>query len=44
MKIGDKYKIHCYKHNGKAYQASDETIIIDIKKLYCVWKLYGGCF
>ena len=36
MKIGDKYQIHCYKHNGKAYQASDETIIIDIKKDYIV--------
>ena len=36
MKIGDKYQIHCYKHNGKAYQASDETIIIDIKKDYMV--------
>ena len=31
MKIGDKYKIHCYKHNGEAYQASEETIILDIK-------------
>ena len=36
MKIGDKYKIHCYKHNAKAYQASDETIIIDIKDDYIV--------
>lgn len=36
MKIKDKYKIHCYKHNGKLYQASDETIILDITKDYIV--------
>ena len=36
MKIGDKYKIHCYKHNGEAYQASEETIILDIKDEYIV--------
>ena len=36
MKIGDKYKIHCYKHNGEAYQASEETIILDIKDDYIV--------
>lgn len=36
MKIGDKYKIHCYKHIGEAYQASEETIILDIKDDYIV--------
>ena len=36
MKIGDKFKIHCYKHNGKIYQTSDETIILDIKDEYIV--------
>ena len=36
MKIGDKYKIYCYKHNGEAYQASEETIILDIKDDYIV--------
>ena len=36
MKIGDKYKIHCYKHNGKIYQASEEAIILDIFDDYIV--------
>lgn len=36
MKIGDKYKIHCYKHNGKIYQASEEAVILDIKEDYIV--------
>lgn len=36
MKIGDKFKIHCYKHNGKIYQASEEAIILDIKDDYIV--------
>lgn len=36
MKIGDKYKIHCYKHNGNIYQASEEAVILDIKDDYIV--------
>lgn len=36
MKIGDKYKIHCYKHNGHIYQASDEAVILDINDDYIV--------
>ena len=36
MKVGDKYKIHCYKHNGQIYQASEEAIILDIKENYIV--------
>ena len=36
MKIGDKYKIHCYKHNGKINQASDEAVILDIFDDYIV--------
>ena len=36
MKIGDKYKIHCYKHNGKIYQASEEAVILDIFDDYIV--------
>lgn len=36
MKIGDKYKIHCYKHNGKVYQASDESIVLDVYDDYFV--------
>ena len=29
MKVGDKYKIHCYKHNGKINQASEEALVLD---------------
>ncbi len=36
MKIGDKYKIQCYKHNGVVYQSSEKTIILDIQKDYIV--------
>lgn len=36
MKIGDKFKIHCYKHNGKIYQSSEEAIILDIQDDYIV--------
>lgn len=36
MKIGDIYDIHCYKHNGKAYQASEKTIVLDDTDEYVV--------
>ena len=36
MKIGEKYKIHCYKHNGKIYQASEEAVVLDIFDDYIV--------
>ena len=36
MKIGDKFKIHCYKHNGKIYQGSEEAVILDIFEDYIV--------
>ena len=36
MKIGEKYKIHCYKHNGKINQTSDEAIVVDIQDDYIV--------
>lgn len=36
MKIGDKYEIHCYKHNGKINQASDEAVVVDITDDYIV--------
>ncbi|MBE6140335.1 MAG: DUF402 domain-containing protein [Firmicutes bacterium] len=36
MKVGDKLKIHCYKHNGKINQASDEAIVLDIFEDYFV--------
>lgn len=36
MKIGDKYEVHCYKHNGKINQASDEALVVDITDEYIV--------
>ena len=36
MKIGEKYKIHCYKHDGKINQTSDEAIVVDIQDDYIV--------
>ncbi len=30
MKIGDKVKVHAYKHDGKLHSISDNTIILDI--------------
>ncbi len=36
MKIGDKFEVHCYKHNGKINQASDGAIVVDIKDDYIV--------
>lgn len=36
MKIGEKYAIHSYKHNGKINQASDEAEIVDIHDDYIV--------
>lgn len=36
MKVGQKYRVQCYKHNGKVYQSSDDTYILDIKDDYIV--------
>ena len=36
MEIGDKFDIHCYKHNGQIYQSSAAAIILDIKDDYIV--------
>ena len=36
MKVGENYKIHCYKHNGKIRRSSDNTIILDITDDYIV--------
>jgi len=36
MKIGDKYKIHCYKHNGRINQASEEAVVLDVFDDYFV--------
>lgn len=37
MFLGDKYKIHCYKHDGNIYRSWDEAVLIDIKKDYLVF-------
>ena len=37
IKIGQKYQIQCYKHNGKIHRAWDEAIVLDIKKDYIVF-------
>lgn len=35
--LGDKYKIHCYKHDGKIYRSWDEAVLLDIHKDYLVF-------
>lgn len=37
IKIGDKLKIQCYKHNGKIHRFWDEALVLDIKKDYIVF-------
>lgn len=37
IKIGQKYQIQCYKHNGKIHRAWDEAVVLDIKKDYIVF-------
>lgn len=37
IKIGDKYQIQCYKHNGKIHRSWDEAIVLDVKKDYIVF-------
>ncbi len=36
IQVGDKYKIHSYKHNGKVHRSWDEAIVLDVKKNYIV--------
>lgn len=36
MEIGDRFDIHCYKHNGQIYQSSADAIVLDIKDDYMV--------
>ena len=43
MKIGDKYKIHCYKHNGKLHRQWDEAVVLDIKDDYIVFAVKLIC-
>lgn len=35
--VGDKFKIQCYKHNGKVHRYWDEAVVLDIKKDYIVF-------
>ena len=37
IKIGDKYQIQCYKHNGRIHRAWDEAIVLDVKEDYIVF-------
>ncbi len=37
IRIGDRYQIQCYKHNGKIHRAWDEAIVLDIKDDYIVF-------
>ena len=37
MKIGDKYVIHGYKHNGKIYKTWDEAVYLDEQEDYYVF-------
>lgn len=36
IKIGDRLKIHCYKHDGKIYRTWGETIVLDVNEDYIV--------
>ena len=35
--IGDRYKIQCYKHNGKIHRDWDEAVVLDVKDDYIVF-------
>ena len=37
LKIGEKYVIHCYKHNGKIHRAWDEAVLLDVTDDYLVF-------
>jgi len=37
LQVGDRLKVHCYKHNGKIYRYGSEGIVLDIKKDYIVF-------
>lgn len=34
--IGDRFEIHCYKHNGHIHRAWDEAVVLEINKNYMV--------
>lgn len=37
MRIGDKYVIHCYKHDGHIYNSYEYSVLLDVKKDYIVF-------
>ena len=37
IKVGDKFQIQCYKHDGKIHRAWDEAIVLDVQKDYIVF-------
>jgi protein associated with RNAse G/E len=37
IRVGDRYQIQCYKHNGKIHRAWDEAIVLDVKDDYIVF-------
>ncbi|MDD3392887.1 MAG: DUF402 domain-containing protein [Bacilli bacterium] len=37
MCVGDKFQIHCYKHNGRLHRTWDEAILLETNKDYLVF-------
>lgn len=37
LKIGEKYQIHSYKHNGEIHRAWDEAVVLEVKEDYIVF-------
>ena len=37
LKIGHKYKIHGYKHNGKIHRSWDEAVLIEVHNDYLIF-------
>ena len=37
MRVGDNYKIHCYKHDGNIHRTWDEALLIDANKDFLVF-------
>lgn len=35
--VGDKFQIHCYKHNGLIHRAWSEAVVLDVRKDYIVF-------
>ncbi len=37
IKVGDKYEIHCYKHNGRLHRQWDEAIVLEVRDNYMIF-------